>query len=957
MNRFSRIGRSLLRPALLAIFILGLPGPSGAQTTAGTLRGTVKDETGGVLPGVTVEAVNDETGFTYTATTGSTGFFNISVAPGSYTIKATLPSFGTETKKIQVLVGTTNAADFTMKLESKASAAVTVTAEIPVIETKSNEIATNVTEQQIQQLPQDNRNFLSFAALAPGVSYNDTPLSKTISSGAVETNNVNVFIDGTSFKNDVLTGGVSGQDTSRGNPFPQNAVQEFRVVTSNFKAEYEKSSSAIVTAVTKSGGNDFHADGFAEYQDKSLVAVDKCAQSVTGRCGGDIKPDATKPDYTRWQAGISLGGPIVKDKLHFFGSWEYNNQIRSNNVVVGSEIDQVPEPLRDQLIAMQGSFSSPFKSHLAFGKLSMQATPSDVVDLSGFYRKENEIRDFGGQTSLQSATNLENGVWNGQVKNSLVTGSFLSETTVAYNNYRWNPQPANPDLVGLNYFNVLRIGGNTTTQVFNQRRISAREDFTLLTLKGFGDHVVKSGAYFNWNHYDVKKMFNENPEFHFTSSISPDFSFPFEAFWGFGNPDLSAHNNEYGIYLQDDWTVNSRLTVNVGVRWDYETDQINNKYVTPPLVVQELQGKVPDGYFTDGTQRPPYKNEWQPRLGFSYDLSGKGTTILFGGYGRYFDRDTYNYVLDERFRLQHTVLQFLFSADGLPRNGVPTIMWNPSYLTIAGLQSILANSQAAPKPQVFLINNDTKPPVTDQFSGGVRQQFGDWGVSLSYVGARSRNGFTFIWNNFPCCVHPAPDFAEVLLSSAAKRGWYDAGLLSVNKPYTAASKWGVTLAYTYGHATGTGGDLFSLDYPSVAAYPRHRTQFDERHRIVLSGILGLPYDVRLSTLLTLGTGRGFTIIQGDFFGPGLSRVLLYDGQQSGTFPYQSWDVQLAKDVEIAGARFGVSIALFNLTNHTNVDPGSIDGFIPKNGTNANFGTGTQLLTDPRRLQFGVHVGF
>lgn len=177
-----------------------------------------------------------------------------------------------------------------------------------------------------------------------------------------------------------------------------------------------------------------------------------------------------------------------------------------------------------------------------------------------------------------------------------------------------------------------------------------------------------------------------------------------------------------------------------------------------------------------------------------------------------------------------------------------------------------------PKPQVFLVANDTKPPVSDQFSAGVRQQFGTmWGVSASYAGSRSKNGYTYIWNNFPCCVHPAPDFAEVLISDASKRGWYDAFLLSVNKAYTGSSPWGMTLAYTYGKARGTGGDLFSLDYINVNAYPKHPTQFDERHRIVVSGIVGLPWEFKLSTLLTLGTGTGFTIVNGDFFGPGSPR--------------------------------------------------------------------------------------
>ena len=951
--------RNLFLGLLLGV---ALCGSAAAQTTTGTIRGNVKDETGGVLPGTTVTATNGDTGFRQVATTSGDGFFNLSLQPGSYTIVFELASFGTVTRKTIVQLGETQGMDVKMSLNARSEAAVTVSAEAPVIETKSNELATNVTEQQLKQLPQDNRNFLAFAALAPGVRYNDSDTSKTITAGAVDGNAVNVFIDGTSFKNDVLMNGIAGQDSSRGNPFPQNAVQEFRVISQNFKAEYEKSSSAIVTAITKSGGNDFHGDAFGEYQGKSFVAFDDCSQTTNGRCGSPHVPNATKPDYTRYQAGFDMGGPIVKDAFHFFASYELNDQDRANNVALGSSANLVPASVLTQLQSQVGNFTSPFRSNLAFLKFSYQAAQSDTLDASGYYRKEHEIRDFGGQTSISSANDIENGVWNAQVKNTLVSSSYMSETTVSYNNYRWNPRPSNPNEIGLNYENVLQIGGGSNHQDFDQKRFTVREDFSLLSLKWLGDHVVKAGAYGNANNYDVKKYQDDNPIFDFNQDPQLGaFQHPYQAFFGFGNPNIGAHNNQYGVYLQDDWSVNSRLTVNVGLRWDYETDALNNNYVTPANVISELRGKVPANYFTDGTQRPNYKNEFQPRLGFTYDLSGKGTTILFGGYGRYFDRDTYNYGLDERYRLQYEVLQFQFSDNGLPRNGSPTIVWNPSYLSVAGLQGLVA-SGLGPKPQVFLINNGTKPPVTDEFSLGVRQQLGELGLSASYAGSRSRNGYTYIWNNFPCCTSPAPDFSQVLLSDADKRGWYDALLFSANKAYTADSHWGASLAYTYSHATATGGDLFSLDYVNVAAYPRHRAQYDERHRIVLSGIVGLPWDTRLSTLITLGTGTGYNVVYFDYFGPGLAKVLNYDGFQSGTFPYQDIDLQLGKDFQLGGgARVGFTVGVFNLTNHDNIDPGSINGnfFKGPNGPipDVVFGTGGALLTQPRRLQLGLTVGF
>lgn len=925
-----------------------------AQTTTGTLRGTVTDETGGSLPGATVTATNDDTGFSTNATTGSTGFFNMALPPGNYTITATLPSFGTFTVKRRILLGETQGLEIKMALQARAEAAVTVTAEAPLIETKSNEIATNVTQEQIKNLPQGSRNFLNFAELAPGVRITDS--AGTANSNSVQVTaagsegfNTNVFIDGTSYKNDVINGGIVGQDSSRGNPFPQAAVQEFRVLSQNYKAEYENAATAVITAITRSGGNQIHGDAFGFYQDKGLVARDPFAGS------------GPKPDYTRYQAGADMGGPIIQDKLHYFMTYELNFQNRSSVVVVGPQFNQAPASVQSLVTPFEGNFQSPFREHLIFGKMSYQAAPSGLLDVSGNWRHETDVKDFGQQTSFQSATNTKQDIWNAQAKYSQSGSTFLSDTTLSYLNYEWNPSPTNPGDIGLQYDNVLRIGGGNNIQDFVQKKFAVREDFSYLAFHGGGDHVLKAGFYANFSKYDVTKNQNGNPVFEFRSDEG--YAFPFQAFYGFGDPSVNVSNNQYGVYLQDDWSIGPRLTVNVGLRWDYETNGLDNKYVTPALVRSELTGIVSNDFFTDGSNRPAYANEFAPRIGFSYDVTGKGTSIVFGGYGRYWDRDQFNFGLDERFRLQYQVLQFRFSADGQPRPEGPTIMWNPSYLSIAGLQSLIA-SGSAPKPEVFLINNNTKPPVSDQFSFGFRQSFGQFGASISYAGIRGRNGFTNVFGNRrpdgSCCINPiAPDFSNLLLSSANKRLWYDALYLTLDKPYTAASKWGANLAYTHAKATQTGNDLFSLDYVNVNQY-EHPTANDERDRVVLSGIVGIPWDVRFSSLITLGSGLPYTIADASQgFGVNQFKVRLNEGRQSGTFPYQSFDFRLQKDFPISGtARVGVSAELFNAFNHHNY--GCFDGFIAPltdPAPNAHFGKPGCIVTDGRRTQFGVNVGF
>src|SRR5688572_22828913 len=243
---------------------------AGAQTTTATIQGTVSDETGGV-PGATVTARQMRSGFQHEVTAGGDGGFALAgLRPGTYEITVSMPQYKPAARTLQVLVGQTLTVDFRITPDLVYVENVTVVGE-RLMDVRTPEIATNVTEQQVRHLPQNSRNFLNFAALAPGVRVADNETRKEVTAGALGARSTNVFIDGVSYKNDVIEGGVIGQDASRGNPFPQNAVQEFQVVTQNYKAEYEKATSAIITAITKSGGNRFTGDVFSLYQNKGLV--------------------------------------------------------------------------------------------------------------------------------------------------------------------------------------------------------------------------------------------------------------------------------------------------------------------------------------------------------------------------------------------------------------------------------------------------------------------------------------------------------------------------------------------------------------------------------------------------------------------------------------------------------------------------------------------------------------
>src|SRR5688500_3211386 len=263
------------KPALAAAWVtavgLLLPvtiGTAHAQVSTATIQGTVSDATG-VLPGATVTAREIQSGFTDEVTTAADGTFTLAgLRPGRYEIKVAVAQFKPEAKTVEVLVGQTVSLNFRITPDLVFAEAVTVVGNTRLVDTRKSEVTTNVTQEQMRHLPQNSRNFLNFAALAPGLRVSDNEFRKEFSAGALPSQNVNVFIDGVSYKNDVIDGGVVGQDSSRGNPFPQNAVQEFQVLTQNFKAEYEKAASSIITAITRSGGNRFSGELFNFYQDK-----------------------------------------------------------------------------------------------------------------------------------------------------------------------------------------------------------------------------------------------------------------------------------------------------------------------------------------------------------------------------------------------------------------------------------------------------------------------------------------------------------------------------------------------------------------------------------------------------------------------------------------------------------------------------------------------------------------
>jgi hypothetical protein len=928
-----------------------------AQTsTTATLRGKIANDAGAPVANAEINAVNTNSGFVKTVRSGPDGAYTLAgLSPGTYNIVVAASGFEPKSQDITVLVGQSLQLDLRVSTQAVLKESITVVGN-QAVETRTSEIATNVTTQQIENLPQDDRNFLNFAALAPGIRLSTDPQRKTFAGDAQDPEQTNIFIDGVSTKNDVLQGGTVGQDASRGNPFPQSAVQEFRVITQNYSAQYDHASSAIITAVTKSGTNEFKGDAFAFYQPKQWVSATKKNFKYSTLTGNT--------SYHRVQPGISFGGPIIKDHLQFFATYEGDDEQASNSVAV-----TIPKYI-SQFSNFTGSFNSPFKSTLAFGKLSWQAAANQTLDFSGNYRREHETRDFGGNTSFESATNYKNFVYGATLRDQMILGNSLNEASASVQTFGWNPEPQNPGLVGKLYFapgfaTIIRTGGNSTLQDFNQRRIELRDNFNFAPMEMHGTHSFQIGGNLDFMKYSVNKSLNGIPLYKYIDDPAGGNTFaqPFEVDYGIGNPIFKTNNNEYGIYGQDSWAVNPKLTLNLGLRWDYESHMLDENYVTPANIVAALKGKsfafdgrtisIPDEYFSTGSERKPYKSEYQPRLGFAYDINANGKSVVFGGWGKYYDRLFLNSTLDERFRLQFPVYRFEFSPDGRPG----TIKWNDAYGTPAGLQGLIA--QGAAHPEIYLLSNNTKPPYSTQYNVGFRQAIGSWLGSASYNAVRGKRGITYVAASGTCCGAFAPGYNAVIINDpVGKSFWYDAESLTLDRPFTTQTHWGARFTYTHARSEQNGNDLFSLDLPSAAAYARHPVPGSEPNHFNATGIFGIPWDMRFSTSVTFGTG-GATPITDFSKGFSLPGRLQTGVKRGAVYPdkgYRNVDFRLSKDfAAVRGTTVGVIAEVFNAFNFTNY--GCLNDFVGDNNDRTTLGNPNCVVSLGRREQVGLRLTF
>ncbi len=959
-------------------------GDAAAQTTTGTIRGTVTSG-GAPVADAQIQLRNPASGIQRGTTTRSDGSYTLAgLAPAAYEMTIRRIGSSPQTRTVVVQIGATQIQDFAISEQAAQLETVYVEA-APAAETRTSEVATNVTQEQIQRLPTPSRNFLDLAALTPGITVTEDRINtqfRTFSAGGQPANAVNLFIDGTSLKNDLTAGGVAGQDASRGNPFPRNAIQEYRVISQNFKAEYQKASSAIITATTKSGSNEWTGNALFTYQDKGMVALDSFQRR-------DRKNNPTgfrEPDYKRRLAAVSVGGPIVKDKMHFFGSYEGNYQDRANRVnfaipPAGTPLDTV------NLGQYNGNFTSPFRETLLFGKLSNSINENSNAEFSISHRMETDVRDFGNVVSFQTANDFRQTVSIGQLKYNWFSGPLLNEAKIDYSRFRRNPTPAEPGIPNRLIFypgGDARIGSALSVQDYIQKRIGLRNDVTYSGFRGMGEHIFKAGVNLDFVNYDVLKDNRGTPEFIYSNienGVEYGFRSPFRMIYGIGDGNLDTNNRQLGLYVQDDWTPAPRLTLNLGVRWDYESHMLNNDYVTPQMAADTLRAynsqlRTPldlDRYISTGDNRKPFYGAIQPRLGFSYAIDRNSRTTVFGGWGLYYDRIPFDlYAVDEKLKLTRPEFTVNFAPKGVAP-GPGQVAWEDRYLT-ADRSVIEALVRTSGRPEAWFIDNEAKVPHSTQMNIGVRQLIGDFAIAATYVNVEAEDlmvlnfAHSGLREDGRCCIDfnlNPHGFSGFIYSTNDKKTWYDALQLQIDRSYRRATEnsigWGFGLAYTYANRSVQGADGLNDDFafPNALSIPKHPTN-DEKHRVVTNFITDVPYlwGIQFSGLLTMGgkytqdigcprrfCGEGTTGDQWERAG----------FEVPGTFPYRNLDLRLRKDFPrfgLGNTAFGITVDVFNALNRDN-----LGCYQTGNRTADNFGKADCVVSDARRYQLGAEVNF
>ena len=967
----------------VVLCVFGLSASATAQQVS--VSGVVTDDTKSALPGASITITNTATGVQVAAVTNARGEYRIQIPAGTYKLQAELTGFTTTIlPAVEFLVGQNAAVPFQLKL-AQLSEAVTVTAEAPLVDISSSQVTGNVDRRQMESLPLQGRNWMELSKMVKGITANDV------------TNRPGVDTD------DMFQLNLDGQQITQktagsgfGQPrFSRESIAEFQIVTTMFDITQGRSAGIQVQAISKGGTNKNAGSLYGNFRSDNLNAADPVAHVVL--------------PYSNQQLGGTFGGPVIQDKLHYFGSFEYE---REPSTIVTSPSQLPGQTFTNESKTTQRSLLVRVDDQLAANhRLSARVSTWDWDNPfnlgAGLHPSQASIQNKLSRGML--------GTWFGVFGN----GNMVQEVKVGYSAFNWTNLPLD-SMKGVPEYNFpgLTIGAPYNyPQYHTGGTYTGRYDLTMHK----GKHDVKVGAEYlygndtgDWyiqaaGRYTMASVpanlgdlvpasAATDPTKWNLAGLSP-IAQRFDVNYGRdGFTDLfNTFRPMYAVWIGDTWRVSNQLSLNLGLRWDADPSMAAPPGVTPNSI--PINNGVVNGDFGYKDHIRDWK-DFAPRAGFTWNVGGRNNWVIRGGSGLYFASPVSNVSYSPK--VYSNLLTASFANDGRAN-----FISNPTNGATA--DDFFSGRRPVPVQSPRVIVGDFKTPYSWQSSIGFQKQVGGAiGIDVDlthfseYRDTRTFDPNLFLdpasgYNRNPALGRPNPAYGQVLTFTSD--GHRDQTQLAMGLTRRLRNRLQAGATYTLmfsmhdnggiGYTSpGANNPLDPVDgeYATSAAF--------QRHTVRTYAMYQLPGGMAASLVYSYGSGSlyGASISATPYGKTGTNRLNLtnaggtanaiiipeavadrFNGPAtiaSGTviprnafegLPLHKVDLRLTSDIRLGGTRRVTVIGeVFNLLNHANYGSYATALSATNAAVTARFGQPQQALGNAfvsRQAQVGVRFGF
>jgi hypothetical protein len=884
---------------LLASVILLLPGPAVAQSTLAGVSGTVYDEQGGVIPDATITLKNLDTNQVRVALSDGTGNFRlVGLPPGRYEMHTALAGFVTDVlSDLQLTISAEAERDVVLAVEG-VSVHETVTGTVPFGAVSKTALGRTFTTKEIDELPVAARDFANLALLTPGILANPNNTT-VVASGMIGRNNA-VLVDGLSLDDHLsstVRGGVS-----------LDSVKEFIALSNSFSAEYGHAAGALLSVLTRSGINEPAGRVFYYLRDDGWNATSAAARLTN--------PPGEKTRLEQQILGGFFGGPVVRNRVFFFGSVEHTRRDSENSVTSGvlqvfrpGAPTHLPVQYRSpQLFARGDIVLSAANTLIVRSRLDRNSATNQSIDrLPGLAAPERRV---DRTTDDRDLAVLDNHVLGSRGLNEF-------RLQFARGADESNADAYCPGCATYDYPGVFLGKPNLTPDRLTERRWQFANSLTYLLSDRLGDHAFKGGldasaidiTGFQPANFDGTWIFRVDRPF---DAAVPS-TYPRQYRRNSGESFYDVSSRLYTVFFQDQWQPASRLTLNLGVRWDYE----------------------------DAVRVARDADNIAPRIGAAFDPSRDGRTTIRGNYGVYYD-----------------AVLFLALVNTIRGSQVfRTQVSEPGYPDPYGFNPNRAGAPTSVAPNGRRFADALRTPYTEQASVGLRHVRGPLSMTADVVWARGRNLMRLSDGNYPNLddprrARPDPNFQEITVRETEGRSSYRALLIGVQKPHSRRYSYAVAYTLSRAERDTEDWDFVPQDQRDWAA-DWGPSASDAQHRLAASTNVDLGLGVRLTSILTARSALPFNVTTGDDVNRDGSRTDRPAGVPRNSArgdDFWQVDVRLSKAFGSGARRIELMAEAFNLFNQSNWI--AFDGVLKS----ATFGRPTDAAA-PREVQLGIRVDF